>query len=142
MKNLFEHYTDGESLYARMVAPVCEKYGLTNMEFNILMFLSNNPKYDTASQIVRYRHLTKSHVSVSVRSLLRRGLLTGVPGKQRSIHLQVNPEAEDIVQEGRAVQKQFTETVFAGFTSEEREQWYRFTQRIDKNIDRYSEGER
>ena len=139
MKNLFEHYTDSEGLYARMASRVCDKYGLTQMEFHILLFLSNNPQYDTASQIVRFRHLTKSHVSVSVRSLLRRGLLEGVPGKQRSVHLKVMPEAMPIVEDGRAVQKKFTDTVFAGFTREERQLWDSFTQRMDDNVDNYRE---
>ena len=39
--------------------------------------LANNPQYDTATQIVRYRHLAKSHVSVSIRSLQERGLILG-----------------------------------------------------------------
>ena len=33
---------------------------------SILLFLANNPEYDTASEIVRVRQLTKSHVSASI----------------------------------------------------------------------------
>ena len=62
VKNYFAHCVDVEELYENMVSPVCEKYELTYMEFTVLMFLANNPQYDTATQIVRYRHLAKSHV--------------------------------------------------------------------------------
>ena len=70
---------------------ICEKYELTYMEFTVLMFLANNPQYDTATQIVRYRHLAKSHVSVSIRSLQERGLILGEHkgGNHRTIHLSV-----------------------------------------------------
>ena len=59
VKNYFAHCVDVEELYENMVSPVCEKYELTYMEFTVLMFLANNPQYDTATQIVRYRHLAK-----------------------------------------------------------------------------------
>ena len=66
---IFDHITDGQNLYERTVMPVCRKFGLTYMEFTVLMFLQNNPQYDTAAQIVKIRRLTKSHVSVTLKSL-------------------------------------------------------------------------
>ena len=55
--------------YAQCVKPVCEAHGLTRMEFDILLFLANNPVYDTAADIVRIRMLTKSHVSGALKRL-------------------------------------------------------------------------
>ena len=81
MKNYFAHCVDVEELYENMVSPVCEKYELTYMEFTVLMFLTNNPQYDTATQIVKYHHLAKSHVSISIRSLQERGLILGEIGR-------------------------------------------------------------
>ena len=49
VKNYFAHCVDVEELYENMVSPVCEKYELTYMEFTVLMFLANNPQYDTAT---------------------------------------------------------------------------------------------
>ena len=68
---------DSRDFYTGLIDPVCKKYGLTQMEFNILLFLANNPECDTAAQIIKKRAFTKSHVSMSVRSLEERGLLTG-----------------------------------------------------------------
>ena len=131
-----DHYASGEYLYDQMVAPLCQEYGLTHMEFVVLMFLANNPGFDTAAQIVKYRRLTKSHVSLAVRSLLERRMLTGEDGKddRRTIHLSLTDEAEDLVMEGRKVQDRFFETLFSGFTPEERDQMGQFMNRIDKNI--------
>lgn len=143
MKTSFEHYFSGETLYNKMVAPVCEKHGLTYMEFTVLLFLANNPEYDTASQIVACRHLTKSHVSISVRSLTERGLLTGFRGEKnrRAIHLQVTPAAESLIREGREAQQKFYNVIHSGFSPEEEKLMQNMIARIDENIDRYLKEE-
>lgn len=137
MKTLFEHYSAGETLYGKLLAPVCTQYGLTRMELNVLLFLYHNPEYDTASQIVKRRRLTKSHVSMSVRSLEEKGLLTCAYRGQdrRTIHLALTDEAAEIVESGCAAQKQFTEVVFSGFSQEEREMLWDMIVRIDHNIE-------
>ena len=40
---------DSRDFYTGLIDPVCKKYGLTQMEFNILLFLANNPECDTAA---------------------------------------------------------------------------------------------
>ena len=109
MKNYIAHCVDVEELYENMVSPVCEKYELTYMECTVLMFLANNRQYDTATQIVRYRHLAKSHVSVSIRSLQERGLILGEHkgGNHRTIHLSVAGKATEIIAAGRAAQNKY-----------------------------------
>ena len=49
--NYFAHCVDVEEVYKNMISPVYEKYKLTYMEFTVLMFLANNPQYNTATQI-------------------------------------------------------------------------------------------
>ena len=136
MENIFGHYAGTEKLYMSMVNPVCEKHGLTYMEFTVIMFLSNNPRFDTASDIVKYRHLTKSHVSMSVRSLEDKGLLKGEHHEpnRRSIHLTVLPAAEAIVADGREAQQKLFAILFDGFSPAEHDQMYAFFARIEKNI--------
>ena len=133
-----DHYASGEYLYDRMCAPVCQQYGLTHMEFVVLMFLANNPGFDTAAQIVRYRRLTKSHVSLAVRALLEKRYLIGTDGvdDRRTIHLSLTDDAEEIVSAGREVQKEFFQTIFEGFSQEEQDQMAQFMIRIDENIKR------
>lgn len=138
MTSPFEHYFAGEALYTRMVLPVCEKHGLTYMEFTVLLFLANNPQYDTAAEIVRCRRLTKSHVSLSVRTLTERGLLAGeyCGADRRSVHLRVLPGAEQIIEDGRAAQRRFGETLLEGFSDAEKAKLAAFMGRIDKNVAR------
>lgn len=136
MENVFSHYTASESLYTATVRPVCEKHGLTYMEFTVLMFLANNPQFDTASDIVKYRHLTKSHVSMSIRSLENKGLLKGEHHEpnRRTIHLTVLDAADTIVSDGREAQQKFGKILFSGFSDSEYKQFASFMKRIDKNI--------
>ena len=136
MESLFRHYAANESLYTATVSPVCEKYGLTYMEFTVLMFLANNPQFDTASDIVRYRHLTKSHVSMSVRSLQDKGLLKGEYHKpnRRTIHLTLLEDADPIVTDGRSAQQNYGSILFSGFDESEYALFVAYMKRIDNNI--------
>ena len=63
------------SCYEKVTGSVCEKYQLTHMEYDILMFLHNNPHHNTAAEIVKVRKSTKSHVSSSLKNLESRGLI-------------------------------------------------------------------
>ena len=136
MLQFFEHLSGMKRLYEKKTAPVEEKYHLTNLEFNVLMFLANNPEYDRASDIVKRRGFTKSHVSMTVRSLMDRGLLTGeYHGRdRRTIHLKLCDSAGEIVAQGRLAQEDFGKTLIKGLTGEELEQMCRFFQLVEKNV--------
>ena len=133
---VFEHIFMGQSLYEKSVMPVCKAYGLTYMEFTVLMFLQNNPKYDTAAQLVKIRRLSKSHVSVSVKGLQEKGLVKGVyyPGNQKTLHLQLTKKAEPVVEAGLAAQKAFGASLVRGFTPEEVAQLQYLTDKLHENM--------
>lgn len=133
---VFEHIFMGQSLYEKSVMPVCKTYGLTYMEFTVLMFLQNNPKYDTAAQLVKIRRLSKSHVSVSVKGLQEKGLVNGVyyPGNQKTLHLQLTKKAEPVVEAGLAAQKEFGASLVRGFTPEEVAQLQYLTDKLYENM--------
>lgn len=136
MLPVFEHIFDGQNLYERTVMPVCREFGLTYMEFTVLMFLKNNPQYDTAAQIVKIRRLTKSHVSVSLKGLQERGLVQGVyfPGNQKTLHLRLTEAAAPVVEAGLVAQKEFGDKLVRGFTDEEVAQLQKLTEKIHENM--------
>lgn len=124
-------------LYGQCFAPLLEQCGLSQIEMDILLFLANNPGYDTARDIVELRHLAKSHVSMGVESLARRGLLERGyrEGNRKVIHLRLLPEAEGLVSAGREAQRQYGEILFRGFTRAEREELGRLLDRMAWNVD-------
>ncbi len=111
------------ALYDAIARPVCEQYGLTRMEYDILMFLHNHPQYSTAAEIVRVRRLTKSHVSSALKLLEEKGLVEkdGMEADKRRVRLRVASRAMDIVRRGEKAQADFGCRLLRGFTPEELE---------------------
>ncbi len=111
-------------LHQKMVLPVSREYGLTSNELAILLFLANHPGEDTAAEIVRKRHLAKSHVSASVLSLEKRGLLRKEyrGNDRRAIHLVPEPAAREIIEKGQAAQADFCRILMTGVTEAEQKQ--------------------
>lgn len=108
-------------LYDTMAEPVCARHGITRMELDILLFLANNPGYDTANALVRRRGLAKSHVSSSVKTLTARGWLTACyqDGNRKTVHLRLCAAARDAVAEGQATQRRFMAALLDGFSPAE-----------------------
>ena len=133
---VFEHIFEGQNLYERTVIPVCREYGLTYMEFTVLMFLHNNPQCDTAAQITKIRRLTKSHVSISLKGLQERGLVRGIyfPGNQKTLHLQLTDEAKPVVEAGLAAQKEFGDILVRGFSPEELVLLQKLINKLNENM--------
>ena len=106
--------------YMSLFEELQTQYGMTQMEINLILQLANNPHIDTAAQLVKGGKLSKSQVSTAVENLARAGYLERrVDG--RRIHLQLNPSAFAVVEEGRRRQSAFGEAVLAGISPEERE---------------------
>ena len=107
--------------YEALTRSVCDQYELTQMEYDILMFLYNNPQYNTAADIVKVRKSTKSHVSTSLRFLEEKGLVEKKQseGNKKHIEIILLDSAQEIVQAGLNVQKEFVQNMFQGFTEEE-----------------------
>ena len=97
--------------YEILMSSVCEKYQLKHLEYDILMFLHNNPQYRTAADIVRVRKSTKSHVSTSLKTLEDRGLIAKKtdPVNKKHIELDLLEPANEIVRDGLLAQRQFAE---------------------------------
>lgn len=134
--NYFDFLSSVLELYQRMLSPICDEFALSSMELTILMFLSNNPEYDTAAEIVRNRHLAKSHVSTSVRSLEEKGLVRKEQrnGNHRSHHLVLCEKSKDIIQKGKAVQDQFFRKLFRGISEEQKEEMISGLKTMNENI--------
>lgn len=107
--------------YELLSGEVCDRYGLTQMEYDILMFLHNNLQYNTAAEIVKIRKSTKSHVSTSLKNLESRGLVERIQSKDNKKHIEIAllDQAEIIIEAGLNAQKQFAQNVLRGLTEEE-----------------------
>ena len=124
--------------YNFVCKPLLHKFNLPQTAFDILMFLANNPCYDTAAEVSKIRHIPKSQVSLSVKSLCEKGMLESshTPGNRKSIHLVVTDKAEPVVRYGRKVQTEFSKVIFDGFTKEETDEFEKLHMKMADNIEK------
>ncbi len=131
------------ALYEKKTRAICDRYQLTQMEYDILMFLHNNPTYTTATDIVSIRRLTKSHVSSTLKMLEDKGYIRRYYelNNSKTVHIEVLELAKGILQEGYNVQKDFLDTLFFGFSEDERNQYRILLNRIYENVEKGLEEE-
>ena len=124
-----------KKLYRMVLVPVEEKYDLNDTEIDILLFLANNPEYDTARSIVEVRQLAKSHVSVSLRTLIDKGYLASEEDAKdrRLVHLHITTSAKPIIRAGQKQQKKFRQILFQNISEEELKVYSRVADRMYVN---------
>lgn len=89
--------------YSIRCKPICRELGMPQTAFDILMFLANNPDYNTAKDIVELRGLKANLVSVNVERLVRDGYLDrrDFPGDRRKTFLICTEKAGPVIEQPR-----------------------------------------
>lgn len=129
-------------VYARLCAPVLQAYSLSQTEFDLLLFLANHPDDNTARDACRIRGIKKGLVSLTVDTLLRRGLIARStdPDDRRILRLDPTPDAEPIIRDGRAVQQEFFRLLTACLTPEELEIYSALTRKLARHLSALDHG--
>ena len=127
------------SYYELLSGRVCDRYGLTQMEYDILMFLHNNPQHNTAAEIVKVRKSTKSHVSISLKNLENKGLVERIQSETNKKHIEIVllDKAELIGEAGINAQKEFAQDVLSGLTEEEKRMCINVFNKICNNAEEH-----
>ena len=127
-----------EEAYAVVLRPLCAELSLPQNALDILLFLANNPGYDTARDICLYRRLKPGIVSLHVESLAREGYLERrpVPGDRRKCGLRCTELAQPIIREGQALQQSFMQQIAAGMTEADLEVCLRCIRTMEANLAR------
>ena len=68
-----------KKFYTQVFSAYADKYGLSQLEIDVLLFLYNNPEFNTVRDISEMRGLAKSNVSNAVEILRGRGYLNSEP---------------------------------------------------------------
>ena len=121
-----------ERFYEHQFAPMLERTGLTMREIHVLLFLANNPGYDTARDVAEYRGMAKSQVSQAVDLLAARGVLRRAPdaSDRRVVHLAVT---EPGVPLARPIQAACGRRLLANFSPEDEAQFRRLLETVLEN---------
>ncbi len=130
-----QHY---KKFYTSQFEAAAARYGLNQLEIDILLFLHNNPDCRTASDICRYRGLAKSNVSKAVEHLRTMDLVTVSPAadNRRQRMLGFTAAAGPLVQELSAIQQAATAAVAADLTPAEWQNMQDYIARMDATLRR------
>ena len=129
--------------YSVMCKPLCQEMKLPQTAFDILMFLSNNPQYKTARDIVEVRKIKANLVSINVDKLVKEGYLgrREVAGDRRKTELVCTSQADSIIEKGRIVQKDFKDTLFNSMDDSMKEILFKGMEIMEDNLDRILEDQ-
>lgn len=128
--------------YSIVMQPLCEELKMPQSALDILLFLANNPGYDTAGDICRCKGMKPAIVSLHVERLTAEGMLErrAVPGDRRKWSLVCTPAAAEIIERGRALQQQFTQYLLKDITPEDLAKLRDYARIFDRNIERIRIG--
>ena len=131
--SLFRRY------YENSFQDLLEEFGLTRLEAIILLFLHNNPDFNTARDIVELRGFSKSNVSTSLEALRLRQFLTvrPDPDSRRVRRIFLREEKRDVVEALVRRQQETLGRLTEGFSPEELAQMQRYLDRMEENIKHY-----
>ena len=129
--------------YTAICKPLCQTLKLPQTAFDILLFLANNPAYQTAADIVEVRKIKANLVSVNVDKLVRDGYLTRepMPGDRRKTRLLCTEKAQPIILQGRQLQTAFLQRLFAHTDQQMQDAFLKTISIMDKNLNELLEGD-
>lgn len=138
----FAYYAKIDKVYRKLCAQAVAEYDFTPNEIVVLMFLSNNPGYDSASDIAHFRNISKGLVAKSVEHLCETGYLkTGKDKKDRRlVHLFLTEKSGEIVARLKACRQEFAKELYAGVAKEDMAAMARVTEKMNQNLDNILKG--
>lgn len=122
--------------YQSRISAAAAEQGLSKPEADVLLFLSNNPQYHTAREVVLHRGLSKAYVSKAVERLAERGFLTVTVSEadRRVQHLLLTAAAREAVYGLRRAQGQYFRQLTEGVTAAETAALERLMEQVWENL--------
>ena len=121
---LLQFYKQFGKFYDRQFGDFSARTGLSMREIHVLLFLANNPGYNTARDISELRGLSKSQVSQAVELLAAEGFLLRTPDEadRRVVHLSITPAGLPLARECQTIQTACGQRLLAGLSEEQEQQ--------------------
>ena len=141
---ILTHLSLYKKAYHAVFLPVCTKYSLTQIEADILLFLNNNPEYNTATSISSICGLSKPNISTALERLRQRNLLLVEKdaNSRRTNRLTLLEEGEHIAEELRKCQKDYFSRMLYGIPDDTLQTVLNFFQQTNENISHIIEQEK
>lgn len=114
-----------------------QKYGVRNVELEILLFLYHSSCGDTAKDIVEQKNLSKAHISKSVDNLRAKGFVVLIEddNDRRKGHIELTQKAEEAAKEMLEVHNDCKRIIMRYVTEEEKTVMDRVMQKMLRSLD-------
>lgn len=134
--------TKAMKAYESFCQPLCKKFQMTQTSFDVLMFLTNNPSYNTARDICEMRGIRSGMASVAVDFLVKNGYLDRQPdaSDRRIWRLAPTEKSVPVTEAGKQVQQDFGRLLTAGISEEELAAYMEIAGKFRENILKISQN--
>ncbi|MFI3141227.1 MAG: MarR family transcriptional regulator [Clostridia bacterium] len=125
-----------KTLYTRLIMKASKEYALTQNECDVLLFLHNNPQFNTAKDVVINRLIAKSNVSTSVESLKQKKYLTVKTDEEnrRVVRIFLTEKADPVLVKLRKAQDEFEVILKGDMSEEEIELFFTLVEKNNSNV--------
>lgn len=136
-QNFFAFFKKSDAVYQRFCQGVIRDWGLNPTSFQVIMFLANNPQYNTARDLCRMRGIKTGIASVAIEQLIQMGYLERKTDAtdRRIQRLYVTDSTNELVRQGREVQEEYAQAVAGALDEGELETYLRLSEKIFDRID-------
>lgn len=116
---------------------LAQKYGVRNVELEILLFLYHSPCGDTAKDIVEEKNLSKAHISKSVDNLRAKGfvILTEDKNDRRKRHIELTEKAVEAAKDMLEVHNECRQIVMRYVTDDEKAVMNQVMEKMIRSLD-------
>ena len=116
---------------------LAQKYGVRNVELEILLFLYHSPCGDTAKDIVEEKNLSKAHISKSVDNLRAKGfvILTEDKNDRRKRHIELTEKAVEAAKDMLEVHNECIRIVMRYVTDDEKAVMNQVMEKMIRSLD-------
>lgn len=136
MNDLLRLFYKMKKRYNEICIDLLKKYHISSNELEILLYLYNNPDFNTAKDVVEKRGIIKSHVSMSIEKLIKKDFIQAIQddNDKRKYHLIILDNALPVIEEGLKIRNQFYQMLLKDVSKEEKETFNHVIQKIYQNV--------
>ena len=122
--------------YNRTCKSLCQELKLPQTAFDILMFLANNPEFNTARDICEIRGIRSGMASVAVDFLVKNGYLIrqADPDDRRIWRLLITEKSTEIILTGKQIQQEFGHQLTEGISEKDLKVYMEIAEKFKENI--------
>lgn len=128
--------TKAMKTYESFCQPLCKKFQLSQTSFDVLMFLANNPEFNTARDISEIRGIPQWNGICSSGFSGKNGYLIrqADPDDRRIWRLLITEKSTEIILTGKQIQQEFGHQLTEGISEKDLKVYMEIAEKFKENI--------